>query len=155
MTDKQIVNIVLKRAAQSLKRNDYDIKNDIKIVMYQQYHKKLYFGMSFNGIVHPLSFSNGSTSMVFMLPELPERLMEWKTSTIKKMSFSTGCIEFDIETFPKEVVHMFASAIITALSSPSMSINMIIGGGAIPLFKSNETYETVQIEADLSEFNYG
>lgn len=153
MTDKQIVNIVLKRAAQSLKSNDYDIKNDIKIVMYQQYHKKLYFGMS-NGILHPLSFSNGSTSMVFVLPELPERLMEWKTSTIKKMSSSKNCIEFDIETFPKEVVHMFASAIITALSSPSMSINMIIGGEVIPLFKSNETYETVQIEADLSEFNY-
>lgn len=165
MTDKQIVDVLLKRAAKAGKQIDASLSNP-QIVMTQQYGKKLYFNILFDNSVfpHPISFSFKGKTMVFVLPELPERLMDWKRDMIKQMNsnganalrqFGTNAVsnfvQFDISTFPKEIVHIFSNGIISALNTDGMGI-YITAMGLPVLFAPNETYETVQVEADLMEF---
>ena len=149
MTDKQIVDMVLKRASKSLKKP--------RLVMTQQYNKKLYFNIIAEDCVfpYPIAFSSKGKTMVFILPELPERLMAWKMNIVKQiMSNRTYCIGFDINTFPKEIVHIFSSAIISALNTPGMGVHVMTSGLPM-LFDPDETYEEVQIEADMMSFENG
>ena len=152
MTDKQIVDIILKR----VKAADKSIKNP-KIVLTQQYGKRLYFNIMSDGAAYPciMSFSRNKQLVVFVMPELPERLMEWKASTIKKIKSSkNNCLEFNIDTFPKEIVHIFSSAIISALNTPGMGVHVALSGMPT-IFSPDETYEEVQIEADMLSFSEG
>jgi hypothetical protein len=60
-------------------------------------------------------------------------------------------MDFDICKAPREVVHIFFSAIISALNTPGMSIGIM--ANANEMFGPDETYEEVQIEADLMGFD--
>lgn len=153
MTDQQLLNVFLKRAAKAA-----DVfKHGVKLVLSQQYGKKLYFAIAcentnFYTSTYPwwITFSNNSKSSMFVLPELPDRLMDWKHSMIHEIQQSGNAyVDFDINTAPKEVVHIFFSAIISALNTPGMSVGLTAG---CTVFDANETYEEVQIEADLAGF---
>lgn len=154
MTDQQLLNVFLKRAAKVV---DASHKHRAKLVLSQQYGKKLYFAIACENAnvyanAYPwwITFSNNSKFSVFVLPELPNRLMEWKHNMIHEIQQSIkSYIDFDINTAPKEVVHIFFNAIISALNTPGMSIGLTMG---CTVFDANETYEEVQIEADLLEF---
>ena len=155
MTDDQLLKIILIRAAKAAKSSNASLK-DPRLVLTQQYGKKLYFALKFDGSIIPyrMSFSKNGTKQVFVLPELPERLMDWKHETIKKIYESSSLcnyVDFDIHAAPKEVVHIFFSAIISALNTPGMSVGLMVLHEDI--FGPDETYEEIQIEADLMEFN--
>ena len=154
MTDDQLLDVVLSRAEKVGKNIHSEYKNP-KIVLTQQYGKKIYFALKFDNSSLPLflAFARNGTRQVFILPELPARLMDWKRDTIKKIMNTPGInpyIEFDIHTMPKEVVHIFFSAIISALNTPGMSIGLM--ASCNEMFGPDETYEEVQIEADLMGF---
>ena len=149
MTDKQIADILLKRASKSLKNP--------RLVITQQYGKKLYFNIMAENCMFPcpIAFSNKGKTMVFILPELPERLIAWKMDAVKQITSNKNhCIDFDIKTFPKEIVHIFSSAVISALSTIGMGIHLMTSGLPV-LFAPDETYEEVQIEADMMSFENG
>lgn len=155
MTDDQLLDVVLSRAAKVGKNINPKYKNP-KIVLTQQYGKKIYFALKFDNLCLPLFlvFAKNGTKRVFILPELPERLMDWKRDTIKKIMNTPGIngyIDFDIHAAPKEVVHIFFSAIISALNTPGMSIGLMVTA-CEEMFGPDETYEEVQIEADLIGF---
>ena len=153
MTDRQIIDTVLKRASKAVKSINEKLVNP-KLVLTQQYQKKLYFSIKFENqlISSPIAFSHKGKTMVFILPELPERLIEWKIGVIRRISQSrNGYIPFDLETSPKEIVHIFSSSIISALNTPGMGVH-IMAMGLPTLFSPDETYEEVQIEADMMEF---
>lgn len=153
MTDMQLVNLVRRRAS---KCSDNENASSLpKIVVVQQYHKKLYFALKFENskLYSFLTFSQDNQSVVFRLPELPERLMDWKHDIIKRCESSKEqCVEFDISTFPKEIVHMFCCSIISALNTPGMSV-MYISESRQSIFEPDETYEEIQIEADMQVFD--
>lgn len=155
MTDDQLLDVVLSRAAKVGKSINSEYKNP-KIVLTQQYGKKIYFTLKFEGSTTPfwISFAKNGTKQVFILPELPSRLMDWKRDTIKKIMNTPGMsnyIDFDIHAAPKEVVHIFFNAIISALNTPGMSIGLMVTISE-DMFGPDETYEEVQIEADLMGF---
>lgn len=153
MTDDQLLKVFLARAEKTGKSYNAQLKNP-RIILTQQYGKKLYFALMFEGSTTPfwISFAKNGMKQVFILPELPERLMDWKHDVIRKIIHTpfTNCIDFDIFKEPKEVVHIFFSAIISALNTPGMSIGIM--ANADEMFGPNETYEEVQIEADLMGF---
>ena len=154
MTDRQLLDVLLKRAAVAGKQHCEQWKNP-KLVLTQQYGKKLYFALKFEGASMPalIGFAKNGFSRVFLLPELPERLMDWKQETIHKIvnakeyAFYT---DFDIDKEPKEVVHVFFSGVISALNTPGMSTGLMSVNRN--LFGPNETYEEIQVEADLGMF---
>ena len=154
MTDDQLLKVFLARAEKMGKSYSAQFKNP-RVVLTQQYGKKLYFALLFEGSTMPfwISFTKNGKKQVFILPELPERLMDWKHDVINKMLHTpfVNCIDFDICKEPKEVVHIFFSAIISALNTPGMSIGIM--ANANEMFGPNETYEEVQIEADLMGFS--
>lgn len=155
MTDDQLLKVFLARAEKTGKSYNAQLKNP-RVVLTQQYGKKLFFALLFEGSTIPfwISFAKNGAKQVFILPELPARLMDWKRDTIKKIMNTPGInsyIDFDIHAAPKEVVHIFFSAIISALNTPGMSIGVM--AYADEMFGPNETYEEVQIEADLMGFN--
>lgn len=155
MTDDQLLDVVLSRAAKVGKNINSEYKNP-KIVLTQQYGKKIYFALKFDNSSLPLflAFARNGTKQVFILPELPSRLMDWKRDTIKKLMNTLGMssyIDFDIHAAPKEVVHIFFSAIISTLNTPGMSIGLMFTTNE-DIFGPDETYEEVQIEADLMGF---
>ena len=156
MTDQQLLNVFFKRAVKAADAlNRYGTTVEPKLVLTQQYSKKLYFAIAFentSNYINPwwIRFLNNDKIHVFTLSELPDRLMEWKHRTIHEILQSAkNYVEFDINTSPKEVVHIFFSAVISALNTPGMSIGLTMG---CTLFDANETYEEVQIEADLLGF---
>lgn len=155
MTDQQLLDVILNRAVKCVNDsliNDSHIKN-VKLVLNQQYGKKLYFAFTYDSALAPLwiTFKDNSKTQVFVLPELPDRLMDWKHNMIHEIQQSArACVEFDISTAPKEIVHIFFSAIISALNTPGMSVGLTMANYTI--FGSDETYEEVQIEADLLGF---
>ena len=150
MTDEQLLKVFLTRAEKMGKSYNAQLKNP-RVVLTQQYGKKLYFALMFEGSTIPflMSFTKNGKKQVFILPELPARLMDWKRDMIKKIA--NGYVDFDIHKEPKEVVHIFFSAIISALNTPGMSIGMM--ASCEDMFSPDETYEEVQIEADLMGFN--
>ena len=159
MTDQQLLNVFLKRVVKAVDAlNRYGPNVEPKLVLSQQYGKKLYFAIAFENTdfytnANPwwIRFLNNDKIHVFTLPELPDRLMDWKCKTICEIRQSVkNYVNFDISTAPKEVVHIFFSAIISALNTPGMSIGLTMG---CTVFDANETYEEVQIEADLMGFN--
>lgn len=154
MTDDQLLKVFLARAEKTGKSYNAQLKNP-RVVLTQQYGKKLYFALLFEGSTIPfwISFAKNGKKQVFILPELPERLMDWKHDVIRKLIGNSfvNYIDFDICKAPREIVHIFFSAIISALNTPGMSIGVM--AYANEMFGPNETYEEVQIEADLMEFN--
>lgn len=157
MTDKQILSIVVKRIEKEVKTYNSHWTR-AKIILLPQYGKKLLFAVKFfsDKINYDcptviLRFNHLGKSMVFSLPELPERLMEWKRNAIKDCT-QKQYIEYDPVSFPKEIVHIFSSAIISALNTPGMSMIIPISNNSIYVFKPNETYEEICVEADLLEF---
>lgn len=161
MTDNQLLRVILSRAIKVGKKIDNRLDNP-QLVLTQQYGKKLYFALKFDWSTQPLplsllllSFSKNGINQIFVLPELPKRLMKWKHDVIHEIcqnAFMT--YDFDISKEPKEVVHVFFSAVISALNTPGMSFNLSAAPDN-PLFGPNETYEEVQVEADLMEFENG
>lgn len=156
MTDKQLLDIFLKRAEASGKHYNPALKNP-SIVITQQYGKKLYFSIKFDGSTSPfwLNFSKDGITMVFSLPEqLPNRLMDWKREIIRTiMNFHINYVEFDLEKSPKEIVHIFFSSLISALNTPGMSVGLFAYNNTNYIFEANETYEEISIEADLMSFD--
>lgn len=155
MTDDQLLKVFLTRAEKTGKSHNARLKNP-RVVLTQQYGKKLYFALMFEGSIPFwwISFTKNGKKQVFILPELPDRLMDWKHDVIRKLinnSF-TNYMDFDICKAPKEIVHIFFSAIISALNTPGMSIGLM-GTTSEEMFGPNETYEEVQIEADLMGFS--
>lgn len=157
MTDEQIVDIVIKRAIQAWNAS-HASENTIssaKIALIQQYNKKIYFTVLIESLatIVPLAFSHNRQSMVFLLPELPDKLMEWKRDIIRKCRESNlQYVVFDVRTFPKEIVHIFSSAVISALNTSGMSMNLMTFGHP-EVFAADETYEEISIEADLDGFS--
>lgn len=153
MTDNQLLDVILNRVNKLIEINGHHPKNS-KVVITQQYGKKLFFAVlvSTNKMPYWFRFTKDGISKVFIMPELPERLMEWKRATIKKIQANClNYIDFDLESTPKEVIHIFFSAFISALNIPGMSIGLMNVG--IPeIFEPNETYEEVQIKADMMMF---
>lgn len=152
MTDNQLLDVVYARAKKACKQFNSKLDNP-RLVLIQQYGKKLYFALMLDGAITPmpLRFSKDGRSQVFILPELPERLMAWKHDIVRdimKKSNYPQYADFDINIEPKEVVHIFFSAIISALNTPGMSISV----ETLEIFGPAETYEEVQVEADLMEF---
>ena len=152
MTDRQIETVVLDRASKCFSAK----VDDLKIVLTQQYGKKLYFNIKFKKLFFPIpiAFRKNGKTVVFSLPsELPDRVMQWKRDLIRQMMSTTPSleVEFDIDTFPKEIVHIFSSSIISALNTPGMEV-ILMQPGFSPLFQADETYEEVQVEADLMGF---
>ena len=154
MTDEQLLKVFLARAEKTGKSYNAQLKNP-RVVLTQQYGKKLYFALMFEGSTIPflMSFTKNGKKQVFILPELSDRLMDWKHDIIRKLINNpfTNYIDFDIYKAPKEIVHIFFSAIISALNTPGMSIGVMTN--ANEMFGPNETYEEVQIEADLMGFD--
>ena len=157
MTDKQILDVVIKRIAKVAKQYDASLSNP-KICFFHQYAKKLMFCVKFNNSTTPylIRFRKNSTSIVFMLPELPGEDLEWKRNVIKQLvnSNNTQLVEYDLEHTPKSIIHIFSSAMISALNSPTMSVDIGINN-CLPIFNANETYEEVSIEADMDTFDDG
>ena len=154
MTDDQLLKIVLMRAEKAGKNYNAQLKNP-RLVLTQQYGKKLYFALKFDNSTMPvwLGFAKNGRKQVFILPELPMRLMDWKQQKIHEIGNSSplaAYVEFDIHNEPKEVVHIFFNAIISALNTPGMSVCLMIQSDE--LFSPDETYEEVQIESDLMGF---
>lgn len=154
MTDEQLLKVFLTRAEKTGKSYRAQLKNP-RVVLTQQYGKKLYFALLFEGLTTPIwiSFAKNGRKHVFILPELPERLMNWKHDIIRNLINNpfVNYIDFDICKAPKEIVHIFFSAIISALNTPGMSIGIMANANEI--FGPDETYEEVQIEADLMGFD--
>lgn len=155
MTDQQLLKVIANRVVKCV--SDSHILNihvnTVKLVLSQQYGKKLYFAVTFDNTLAPwwITFKNSTKTQIFVMPELPARLMEWKHDMICRIQQdSCGYVEFDINTAPKEVVHIFFSAIISALNTPGMSVGLTMDNYTI--FGGDETYEEVQIEADLAGF---
>ena len=156
MTDNQLLRVILSRAAKVGKKINSQLDNP-RLVLTQQYGKKLYFALKFDYSTQPLwlSFSKNGMNKIFILPELPERLMKWKHDIIHEIGQSPFMTYyFDITKEPKEVVHVFFSAVISALNTPGMSVNLSAAPDN-PVFGPAETYEEVQVEADLMEFENG
>lgn len=148
MTDKQLYDIFISRASE-IGKNYGNLQNP-RVVFTQQYCKKLYFAIMFdNSSPFYILFNRSGKSMVFALPELPERLVPWKHSVISSIFKQKTCpsIPFDLSTTPKEIQHIFFSALITALNTPGMGVSIIATDAFI--FSPNETYEEIAIEADL------
>lgn len=156
MTDNQLLRVILSRAIKVGKKIDNRLENP-RLVLTQQYGKKLYFALKFDWSIQPLwlSFSKNGINQIFILPELSERLMKWKHDVIHEIYQNIYMTyDFDISIEPKEVVHVFFSAVISALNTPGMSV-CLSAAPDNPLFGPAETYEEVQIEADLMEFENG
>lgn len=157
MTDAQILDVVLKRAIRMVQQDDElhsSAYKSAKLVLTQQYGKKIFFAIMYNGVNTPfwIKFTKDNRSVMFHLPELPERLMSWKREIISKSMHNTSrCVECDFETLPKEIVHIFCSAIISALNDPKMSVGLSTFTNA-NIFDPEDTYEKVSIEADLMSF---
>ena len=155
MTDQQIVDLVLARATRCLNESDCFKAKNPKIVITQQFNKKMYFGIAddYSKIPYFMRFMQNGTSSIFMMQELPSRLMQWH-DTIAKINASTShYVEFDIKTFPKEIVHIFSSAVISMLNTPGMGMWLPMRNGSqLFMFNPNETYEEVSVEADLMQF---
>ena len=153
MTDRQIETVLLNRVCKCGLN-----ATDPKIVLTQQYGKKLFFNIKSKKLPWPtpIAFRKNGKTMVFSLPsELPDKVMLWKRDLIRQMVSNPSIeVEFDIDTFPKEIVHIFSSAIISALNTPGMEVILMVSGLS-PLFQADETYEEVQVEADLMEFENG
>lgn len=157
MTDEQIVDIVIKRAIQAWNAShaDGNTVSSAKIALIQQYNKKIYFTVLIESLatIVPLAFSHNRQLVVFLLPELPDKLMEWKHDIIRQCKESSlEYVVFDVKTFPKEIVHIFSSAVISALNTSGMSMNLMTSGHP-EVFAADETYEEISIEADLMEFS--
>lgn len=157
MTDKQFLDIFLKRAAIAGKSYNATLKNP-RVVIVQQYGKKLYFAVKFDGTVIPfwIKFAKDGLSRVFSFPEIfPEKLIKWKQETIHKILTTATAfnnyIDFDLKNTPKEVVHIFFSSLISALNIPGMSVGFQ-AEGCQDIFDANETYEEISVEADLMSF---
>ena len=154
MTDRQILDMVVKRIDLAAKQYDTKLTNP-KICFVQQYSKKLIFCVKFNNSTIPyfIRFRKGKTSMAFVLPELSGNDLEWKRNTIRQLANSGNAqlVEYDLDRTPKSVIHIFSSAMISALNSNEMGVDIGISN-CIPIFKTNETYEEVSIEADMDTF---
>ena len=157
MTDKQFLDIFLKRAAIAGKSYNATLKNP-RVVIVQQYGRKLYFAVKFDGAVIPfwIKFAKDGLSKVFSFPEiLPEKLFTWKQETIHKILTTATAfnnyIDFDLKNTPKEVVHIFFSSLISALNIPGMSVGFQ-AECCQDIFAANETYEEISIEADLNSW---
>lgn len=153
MTDKQFLDIFLKRACKAMSDSKL---HDPQIVIGQQYGKKLIFGVSFKNSLVPfyiIRFIKNNMMCAFFISNVPENLEQWKQQVIQDIiasSIKNGkCyVPFDLSTTPKEVVHLFFSALIDALKTPGMGV-------ALPpdcIFFPDETYEEISIEADLMSF---
>lgn len=157
MTDDQFLKIILMRAEKACKNYNVQFKNP-RLVLTGTL-ETLYFALKFDNAIVPvwLGFAKNGKKQIFILPELSTRLMDWKQQKIHKMrnfllpTANVAYVEFDIHNEPKEVVHIFFNAIISALNTPGMSVCLMIQSDE--LFSSDETYEEVQIKSDLMEFD--
>ena len=151
MTDEQFLNVILKRVSEKTVQSGMHDQHP-KIVVFQQFGKHLYFGLTFNDMSYtPLMFRKDGVNSVFKIMHVPEHLESWRYAVTNMMKSSMhNCIDFDIAAFPKEIVHIFFSGIISALNTPGMSIRCSAPG--LTLFEGDETYEQVCIEADMTMF---
>ena len=158
MTDKQIVDTFVRRSNKAAAQWQKPAHN-ASVVITQQYKKKLYFAVKFDEIAQPvwIAFEKDGIMSIFKLPELDDspETISWKQKTIKQIVDSgIGYVKYDLAKMPNEIVHIFSHAVITALSTPGMSTYFITQKHPA-IFASNETYEMIQLEADLMSYDIG
>ena len=152
MTDKQFLDIFLKRACKAMSDSKL---HDPQIVIGQQYGKKLIFGVSFKNSMLPfynIRFIKDNMMGAFVVSNVPKNLEQWKQQVIRDINASSAkggkCyVSFDLSTTPKEIVHIFFSALIDALKTPGMGVALLAQDY---IFFPDETYEEISIEADLN-----
>lgn len=158
MTDKQLLDAVKRRVLNAINANcDSNKESKVDICIIHQYRKKLYFCAKLmpSNKKYMFNFVKAEDGFrrMFILPELPERLMGWKYDVINSypMASSNGdAYVFDLDKTPKEVIHMFASAIISALNTPGVGMGLMSVANYV--FDPSETYEEICLEADLHVF---
>ena len=151
MTDQQFIDVILMRAQKAMRNYNPSTASNPKIVVMPQYGKNIIFGIKFDKLSSPylLYFKNTAHMSVFKLDGSNESCSSWIKDTIKNMQDTKSkwaC--FEIESTPANVMHYFIHAVIEALNTPEMSMSLL-ASPPINIFKGDETYETVSIEADM------
>ena len=147
MTDKQFLDIFLKRAGKAMSNSKL---HDPQVVIGQQCGKKLCFGVAFKNSLLPfynIRFVKDNMIGIFVISNVSENLEQWKQQVIRDINASEKCyVPFDLSTTPIEVVQLFFGVLIDALKTPSMGVAFIAPNY---VFLPDETYEEISIEADL------
>ena len=155
MTDKQIIDVLIKRAAKAGASLRYTQPN---VVLMQKYNKKLYVGMQFKeSLAYPLCFFDNNKQVVFRLSSCNEGFSSWSKDIIKKIS-SISNIIYNPDDMPDFIRHEVSMAIIEALKNPKVGIKLIgfLNIGTLSnmhLVEPEETYEQISIEADMTLFD--
>ena len=78
MTDKQFLDIFLKRACKAMSDSKL---HDPQVIIGQQYGKKLFFGVAFKNSLIPfynIRFVKDNMMSAFVVSNVPENLEQWK-----------------------------------------------------------------------------
>ena len=150
MTDKQIVQFILHRAAQ----NGQKFKlNNPKLIIYRNC-QSLFLAVRFDGFKDPfmVRFVDGSRRGIFKINPYCKEFEEWKTTVIKDYDD----IDYDIDSLPACVKRFVSCAFIKALKNKGMGFDLFsISFHVDPLLVSpNESYEEAAIETDLMDFDF-
>lgn len=151
MTDKQIVQFVLRRATIGGQRFGF---SSPKLVIYFSGPLPL-LAVKYNNIddIFLLRFTHGKRRCLFKLNEPANKAGEafdkWK-KTAKQVNDTD--LEYSLDTLPANIKHYVSYAIIEALKTNGMGLDMFtFSHDDISIIKPSETYEEASIEADLMD----
>lgn len=151
MTDKQIVQFVLHRAAIGGQQFGF---SSPKLVIYFSGPLPL-LAVKYNNIdeIFLLRFTHGKRRCLFKLDvpanKVGEAFDEWK-KTAKRVNAVD--LEYSLDTLPANIKHYVSYAFIDALKTNGMGCDMFtFSYDDISIIKPNETYEEASIEADLMD----
>lgn len=151
MTDKQIVQFVLRRA--TIGGQSVGLSSP-KLVIYFSGPLPL-LGVKYNNIdeIFLLRFTYGTHRGLFKLNEPANKAGEafdkWK-KTAKQVNDTD--LEYSLDTLPANIKHYVSYAFIEALKTNGMGCDMFsFSYDDISIIKPNETYEEASIEADLMD----
>ncbi len=151
MTDKQIVQFVLHRAALGGQHLGF---SSPKLVIYISGSSML-LAVKYNNSdeIFLLRFKNGTRRSLFKLDEpinkAGEAFGKWK-KTAKQVN--DVVLEYSLDMLPANIKHYVSYAFIDALKTNGMGFDLFsFSYDDISIIKPNETYEEASIEADLMD----
>lgn len=152
MTDKQIVQFVLHRAALGGQRLGF---SSPKLVIYFSPSSLPFLAVKYNNCDETflLRFTHGTRRCLFKLNKpinnAREAFDKWK-KTAKQVNDAD--LEYSLDKLPANIKHYVSYAFIDALKTNGMGFDLFsFSYDDISIIKPNETYEEASIEADLMD----
>ena len=151
MTDKQIVQFVLRRA--TIGGQQFGFSSPKLVIYFDRLSTILAVKYNNSDEIFLLRFTHGTHRCLFRLNEPVKKAGEafdkWK-KTAKHVNDVD--LEYSLDTLPANIKHYVSYAFIEALKTNGMGCDMFtFSYDDISIIKPNETYEEASIEVDLMD----